>query len=278
MSIALTFFKKRGSKEADEFRGVTGFRGSPLNEWDYLSLDPQLREIGVNLIVREYAEAAELNEPYNTLVKKPICLDLRCGSEKSDQYPDKAELTATAIKAWVLSVLKSKRPDTLSSAVVENEVERTEAAPASTVSTTPSGASSGATDKPTEVGDVDDRGVWSLGFGLAGTLLVAAMAVAGAVGGSILADREDEDDGIVSTEIGDDGRIDLCLVAEDTEDEGKAQKLDFKKIAKAERDAQKKGNGRNPWEEAPPRPPSVPDAQIQGTGNSNNVEDPTAGF
>lgn len=309
MSAVLTFFKQRGSKYADEFRGMTAFRGSPLNEWDYLSLDPQLREVGVKLAVREYVNASDLEAPYNSIVKNAICLDLRCGGEKSDQYPSKGELTSNAIKTWILSILQLKLPV----AVVGPDTNNATSEPIDTgvdsipVSVSNSGTSSTTNAKTTGTGVADpknetvespspiedDRGLLGLSMGLAGTLLIAAMAVAGAVGGALLADHdiEKEIESQRSRSILDensDVEGEICLLSDDNS--GSTRQIDFTRVEKElkeeerrtarEAKSRQKTGVRNPWEEAPPKAKKIATVQIQNSNSPNNKDDadPTIGF
>jgi len=286
MSVSLTFFKKRGSKEADEFRGVIGYRGCPLNEWDYLTLDTQLRETGVKLVVQEYTDVADLPSPWDSIVKNAICLDLRCGAEKSEQYPDKGSLTAPAIKAWILGVLKSQAPDPTDLAADGPEVVDTGNGDRAVVESTEGAAGTGSDaaevqpDSDGSLGELlQESGRSAMGFslGLAGTLLVAAMAIAGGIGGAILADREPDETGdvgqFVDVDTDNEGGGTLYLLTEDGDVDGKAQKADF-------------GGSRRPWDEAPPRQkatgPTPPSSQTQPTGQiqqkTGTDGDPTIGF
>ena len=109
------------------------------------------------------------------------------------------------------------------------------------------------------------RGALGLGLGLAGTLLVAAMAVAGAIGGSALADYHNENLQETTGWI-ENGEGELALIAS-SGDEGPPVKINFAAKEKAARQA---ASGRKAWEEAAPEttgsvnPVSAPQHEFMG--------------
>ena len=259
MSIVLTFFKKKGSAEADNFRGVTGYRGCPLSEWDYLTLDNQLKEIGLKLIVKEYVNSDDLNAPYNTIVKKPICLVLHYGDDKNDRYPDKGALTSTEIRNWILSKLHTSLEPIIDTSIIDSSMTLDTSISNNNSNNDPVSSTIPSTTTDPKDTTPENNSLLGLGLGIASTLFVAAMALVGGIGGGIMADRS-IDDANIFTSWGEEGSEVALTLNVDSDDEGYEQKVDFaakEKAAKAEEKAREKeqkrlASGKKWWEETPP--------------------------
>jgi hypothetical protein len=241
--ITVTFFKKRGDKTADDFRVSLGNRGDPLGEWDYLTLDKQLKAMKINFTVVEYLHADMLINGYAARIKQPITIDLRYGENyaSSTIYSEKSPLDAANIRQWIINAVKKVAPEYLN---VVDPVITTHFVPDSapliaTVHEPESETKSSSAVKPTDntTANADPTNLedtasslFKLGLGVGGTLLVAAMAIAGVAMGSFAADRfnNDEDGEFDSSSTPDEHPLFL---------EGlDGSKLDFAKI----------------WEERPP--------------------------
>lgn len=214
--ITVTFFKLRGNKLADDFRMTTGHRGDPLGEWDYLTLDKRLKDMGVRFIVREYSDVATLPLAMRDTIKTPLYLNLHYGESyhNSVAYGEKSSLDAAEIRQWIMTTLKKIAPEKL---VIEAPVAIIESNSAPQIgqlstanqdATTKSPTASietAATPKPetTNPTDADLQetagGLFKLGLGIGGTLLVAALAIAGVAVGSMAADNFNNDDDLAAS-------------------------------------------------------------------------------
>jgi hypothetical protein len=289
--LSLTLFKQRGQPLADDFRGSVGYRGVALSEWEYLTLDKRLRDLGLHFLVREYTSPDTLPAPYSTTIKTPIHLTLSYDHDHqtSLSYPTISALDSTSIKTWLMLALKKLAPDRLSAA--DELIALTEASSVpSAVSAAPKKKSTpqpAREDLPPPLEDkspddepVDDlsstaASLFRLGFGIGGTLLVAALAITGVAVGSLAADNYNEgfDGDVADSHEGNDDEYPVYL------ESLLGGKLDFAKI----------------WEERPPAKKKAPPVVVQNAPSSmetplpatmkSNVnhhsddpDDPTAGF
>lgn len=222
--ITVTLFKLRGIKAADDFRMSIGHRGDALGEWDYLTLDKRLKTMGVKFVVRDYHDVKTLPPLFTDRIKTPIYLNLHYGDnyENSVAYPEKSPLEAGAIRQWIMAYIKKIAPEKLS--VAENLHSLNDSQPVQVVQQSPAKTSSAVTNeipvtkvetKPAEnvkptltEADLQETagGLFKLGLGIGGTLLVAALAIAGVAVGSMAADNfnNDDDDLAASNTGGDD--------------------------------------------------------------------------
>lgn len=234
--ITVTFFKERGNKAADDFRVSTGHRGDPLGEWDYLTLDKRLRDMGVRFVVMDYANNKPLPLYFAGKIKVPVYLNLHYGDsyENSVAYPEKGILEAAAIRQWIMASIKKIAPEKLSiaenlhsindSTHVIQPIETVTIAKATPVAETPK-----VETKPTVTdGELQETagGLFKLGLGIGGTLLVAALAIAGVAVGSMAADNfnNDDDENLANSSL--DGDDEFPLFIESIT----GGKMDFAKI------------------------------------------------
>jgi hypothetical protein len=208
-----------------------------------LTLDKQLKAMKVNFTVVEYLHADMLINGYATKVKQSITIDLRYGENyaASSIYPEKSPLDTSKIRQWIVNAVKKVAPEYLHVADQVIPASRVDVAPANVVANEPEVKvksslpqtalqSDDATAAPAET-DLESTasGLFKLGLGVGGTLLVAAMAIAGVAMGSLAADRFNNDD----DEFDNAATPDECPLYLEGFD---GSKLDFAKI----------------WEERPP--------------------------
>lgn len=240
--ITVTLFKLRGNKAADDFRGCSGHRGDALSEWDYLTLDKRLKIMGVKFVVKDYQDVKLLPVHFGDKIKTPIYLNLHYGESyaNSSPYPEGAGLDAGSIRQWIMTAIKKIAPEKLSvaenlhslndlvspsvPAVVDSSATKAISPPVQNIET-PAVKDE---KKPVTETDVQESvgGLFKLGLGIGGTLLVAALAITGVAVGSLAADNfnRDGDDDLASSGPGGDDEYPLFI---ETITGGK---MDFAKI------------------------------------------------
>lgn len=109
MSITLTFFKRKGDKQSDIFRGTSDGPGAQQSQWELISRDKDMKEAGIKFLVIEYVKESDLPEGYDRKVKRSPYLDLRYKDDvrNSVTYPGRSPLSLVNVKSWALEVVES---------------------------------------------------------------------------------------------------------------------------------------------------------------------------
>ena len=130
MSATLTFFKRKGDRQSDVFRGTSGGAGSSESTWEMIVKDKELKAAGIKFLVMEYANSEDLPEGYDVKVRRTPYLDLRWKEDirNSVAYPGRSPLTLVSIKSWALELvedfkLRTEHP----SSTIEERIEMLEA-------------------------------------------------------------------------------------------------------------------------------------------------------
>jgi hypothetical protein len=118
MSITLTFFKKLGSKECDDFRGSFAGPGEPPGEWEYLGRYRDIKDSGIKLSVNEFSDLNSLiisGVNYSTRIKQYPYLELTYNGDTSKAIPyspsiSQNDWTSNQIRKWVFESIKVLAP------------------------------------------------------------------------------------------------------------------------------------------------------------------------
>lgn len=108
MSVTLTFFKRKGDKQSDIFRGTNDGPGSAPSQWELLTRDKDLKDAGLKFLVVEYVNTTDLPVGYERKVQRTPYIDLRWNEDvrNSVAYPGRSPLSLFNIKTWTLEVIE----------------------------------------------------------------------------------------------------------------------------------------------------------------------------
>jgi hypothetical protein len=125
MDVALTLFKKSGSKEDNIFTGTFAGPEDHPGEWYLLTSDPELIATGMKFVVVEFADAKNLTDGYAAKVKRTPHIDIRYKENYSGSlgYPRGSLLLARDIKTWAMNFIKSIYPDVEPEVTTSSSVE-----------------------------------------------------------------------------------------------------------------------------------------------------------
>lgn len=130
MSVTLTFFKRKGDKQSDVFRGTSDGPGSTPSQWEMITRDKELKDAGIKFLVTEYNSASDLPEGYERKVQRSPYLDLRWKEDvrNSVAYPGKSPLSLVNVRAWALEVVADfqHRADNPTTSSIEQRIANLE--------------------------------------------------------------------------------------------------------------------------------------------------------
>ena len=108
MSVTLTFFKRKGDKQSDVFRGTSDGPGSSQSQWELITKDKEMRDAGIKFLVTEYVTTADLPAGYENKVRRSPYLDLRWKEDvrNSVPYPGRASMSLVNVKNWALELVE----------------------------------------------------------------------------------------------------------------------------------------------------------------------------
>lgn len=182
--ITLTFFLKNGSDSGNAFKGTFLGPSDKPSQWQLLTRDQDLKDIGVKMFVFEYVETKYLPDGYDVKVKSSPHLDLKFADDvtRSISYPADSHFTAAAIKSWIISSIPTLN-STLADVVIKVSEKETIAVPMQMTTV----QSTGIKQKDVAPDNEDYRESY-VGYVVGGGLLFAVFAAAGVVLGSVVSD------------------------------------------------------------------------------------------
>lgn len=199
----LILIKQKGLGPDDLFRGTFVGPGDPIAEWDYLTRDSKLRD-RVAFKVIEVRDLTALPDQYQSRVKKtPYLAMTGLVSNSNLDYPTTSPLLANNIRDWMIENLDRHSP---LDSPIEDEIQTImdEIPTAAETSRAPANSNRETIQPPPTKVVIQEEDHPNVAVAVGGGMILAGLAVLGAVLGSILADNVEENDAQESK--------DLCLL------------------------------------------------------------------
>jgi hypothetical protein len=186
MDITLTFYKKIGATAPDDFLGTFSGPDSGLSQWEILQRDAELKELKIKFTLVEFESIEKLPtyvaQHFKTagLTDYGLVIRYQDGSTTSAIYPKRSALKVANIKSWALEFARKTVP----AAIANNKPVVAPVVGTAPSTTTVAAPQSTATLEPTK-----QSTSW-VPYILGTSILMAGFAAVGAIGGSVLADKQ----------------------------------------------------------------------------------------